>query len=252
VTRAPLRTDLLEGRAFQCWHFIVSHGMLLIRSPRDAGHATNVDLICVDVLHMDVPRFLGRIAIVDATPSELASVVGKCGAGRFGDVRVLALETEFARALIGCASWVIEENTLELMESPLDGGPVGRRLTARTPDGVQSADLDPSYWLRELLAILERLAGTADQQAAYLTQLGVAPSADELGLELDDALPFVIDRLPPALRDAISALEDLLRLVPKDEWTAAALRTSARWDAVRVGAGKAIRELERHVRDLTA
>ena len=49
----------------------------------------------------------------------------------------------------------------------------------------------------QLIAALTRLALPASEQARYLKEIGTAPSADELALELDDFVPM----LPTAVRD---------------------------------------------------
>jgi hypothetical protein len=49
----------------------------------------------------------------------------------------------------------------------------------------------------QLLAALTRLALPASEQVRYLEEIGTAPNADELALELDDFIPM----LPTAVRD---------------------------------------------------
>ena len=38
-----------SGRTFQLWEYRVSHGSLLIRSPKGEDVAMNIDIICVGV-----------------------------------------------------------------------------------------------------------------------------------------------------------------------------------------------------------
>ena len=52
---------------------------------------------------------------------------------------------------------------------------------------VPAAD-DSGGLLHYLLEVLARLSWPADRQRAYLVELGVAPTVNELALEFDDAL----------------------------------------------------------------
>jgi hypothetical protein len=46
-------------RAFQLWEYKVSHGSLLIRSPKGPEISTNIDLVCVGVEYPAAPRHIG-------------------------------------------------------------------------------------------------------------------------------------------------------------------------------------------------
>lgn len=50
----------------------MSHGSLLIRSPRDSDHPKNVDLICTGVEYLAVARHLKGIELVEPTAEEIA------------------------------------------------------------------------------------------------------------------------------------------------------------------------------------
>ncbi len=98
---------------------------------------------------------------------------------------------------------------------------------------------------------LEMLASPASEQAAYLGGLGVTPGADELALELDDAM-FAV---PGLVRDGlltkeqankISALHDYLSGMSGEQhadlWTEAALRQRPEWAEVREKASEVLRD----------
>jgi hypothetical protein len=48
-----------DKRKFQFWQYRVSHGEVLVRSPKDAAHPRNVDLMFVGVEYVDLPRSPG-------------------------------------------------------------------------------------------------------------------------------------------------------------------------------------------------
>lgn len=62
----------------------------------------------------------------------------------------------------------------------------------------------------QLIAALTRLARPATEQARYLEEIGTAPTADELALELEDFIPM----LPTAVRDG--AISDSQALAVKN------------------------------------
>ena len=85
--------------------------------------------------------------------------------------------------------------------------------------------------LRESVA---RLAADAPAQRRYLERLGVAPSADELALEIDDVLASVVDALPEATQRLLRQLDAMLdALSAQDLWTTDALVTRPEWADVR-------------------
>ncbi|POZ50297.1 hypothetical protein [Methylovulum psychrotolerans] len=53
------------GRTFQLWEYHVSHGSLLIRSPKSLDEATNIDIICSGVDYLSAPRFIYNLEITE-------------------------------------------------------------------------------------------------------------------------------------------------------------------------------------------
>jgi hypothetical protein len=100
-------------------------------------------------------------------------------------------------------------------------------------------------WVRaELTRTLALLAASAEQQLAYLKQLG--GSNDELGLEFDDVAGAAA-RLPtmsPDLAVAVGTISDTLKTMSgstnAELWTDEAIRSDARWEHVRELAKKAL------------
>jgi hypothetical protein len=89
----------------------------------------------------------------------------------------------------------------------------------------------------QLTEAVERLAASAEVQVRYLDERGMAPSADELALELDDVWRAAAAKLTDPQRIAVERLDAALReLGGRDNetfWRVAALESDPRWDAVR-------------------
>ena len=70
-----------KDRAFQLWESKVSHGSLLIRSPKAPSVSENIDLVCVGVEYLAAPRHMKGLDLVEATPEEIKNFDN----GRDGD-----------------------------------------------------------------------------------------------------------------------------------------------------------------------
>lgn len=116
------RTD---ERTFKVWEYLVSHGQLLIRSPKAPAtgsspeRTTNVDLVCVGVEYMALPRALHGLVVREPTAAEVASVsalLGKPVDGR--ELRML--ESEGRRFPVVATSLSISENDWDIFDSPFE------------------------------------------------------------------------------------------------------------------------------------
>jgi hypothetical protein len=105
--------------------------------------------------------------------------------------------------------------------------------------------------LRRLRAALEHLAWPAARQRDYLIGLGVAPLADELALEFDDAFRPV-DTMPATLGLSAAAQESLLAVDHTLEamsnsdshvWQVDSLAGSTKWAEIRRLAAMVLGEL---------
>jgi hypothetical protein len=105
----------------------------------------------------------------------------------------------------------------------------------------------------DLLKTVKRLALAADEQAAYVRQLGSAPSLDELALEFDDEFNRLrgeggASAVPPGYHAALSALDEQLdRMSGQDNaelWVEEALGRRE-WQQVRELARRALAERPR-------
>ncbi len=107
----------LVNRTFQLWEYKVSHGALLIRSPKGPDVTTNIDIICIGVEYLSVPRFLRSLQIVEPTIDEvrnLEDVLGKTL--KSSSVRIFSAAGQ--RFLVVATAFKIEENECDIFDSP--------------------------------------------------------------------------------------------------------------------------------------
>ena len=98
-----------------------------------------------------------------------------------------------------------------------------------------------------LLPVVERLSSPSERQAAYLEELGTAPSSDELDMEFDDVYQAAKSRIEGRARELADELNGLLDSMSGEEkehlWTVEALASEAEWERVREVAAALLREL---------
>ena len=113
-----------SSRAFQVCEYQVSHGHLLIRSPRSPGtldepkQTTNVDLHFWGVDYFELPGILSGIEIVMPTREEverLGVVVEK----QLQPVKVVVLRSGNQRFFVVADGFTVEENQWDIFESPI-------------------------------------------------------------------------------------------------------------------------------------
>ena len=102
------------------------------------------------------------------------------------------------------------------------------------------------WLLDQLRAAVARLASSADDQLAYVRQLGSSPSVDELALEFDDFARAVLAQprlLTDEQRMAVENLDRQLDAMSGADraalWTEAALGSAEEWHEVRRRAARA-------------
>jgi hypothetical protein len=117
--------DTKNERLFKLWEYQISHGQLLIRSPKQpaTGNApertTNVDLVCMGVEYMAVPRLFNGIEVEAATPREIAELESVLGTDINPKLaRILASGGK--RYPIVASSFAFHENDWDIFESPFE------------------------------------------------------------------------------------------------------------------------------------
>lgn len=118
-------TSQKSDRTFKVWEYQVSHGQLLIRSPKapatDASPEffTNLDLVCLDVDYMALPYVFHGLELLEPTPDEIRNLEDLLGKSiPVDDVRVLASGGK--RFPVVAASVSLSENDWDIFDSPFE------------------------------------------------------------------------------------------------------------------------------------
>jgi len=114
-----MQTIDFKGRVFQLWEYQVSHGSLLIRSPKGPTFQTNIDIICAGVEYLAAPRFLRGLEIQEANALELQHVESVLGR-HISSSNLRMLVANDIRFPIVAASFKVEEHEQDIFSSPFD------------------------------------------------------------------------------------------------------------------------------------
>jgi hypothetical protein len=117
----PQRSD----RTFKVWEYQVSHGQLLIRSPKAPATGTspelltNVDLVCLGVEYMAVPRVLRGLELASPSSDEIQYLESLLGRTVPTDgIKVLVSDGKRFSVVASSFSW--SENDWDIFESPFE------------------------------------------------------------------------------------------------------------------------------------
>ena len=113
-----MNNAIFGKRTLQLWEYRVSHGSLLIRSPKteSGGLATNIDIVCTGVEYLALPRYLRCISILEARPDEVSELEADLGKELL-PVSVRILMSMGKRFRVVAASLEIYENQNDIFES---------------------------------------------------------------------------------------------------------------------------------------
>ena len=103
-------------RHFQIWEFKVSHGSLLIRSPKSPSQESNIDLIFVGVDYIAVPRHMDGLELRIASPSEWSPIVHSLQVK--SDSRVFSLVSHGYRHVVVAAACEVVTHQADIFDSP--------------------------------------------------------------------------------------------------------------------------------------
>jgi hypothetical protein len=112
-------------RTFKVWEYQVSHGQLLIRSPKSPAtggepeRVTNVDVVCVGVKYMAVPRVMKGLELAGPTDMEVTGVASVLG-GAVRPDEVMVLLSQERRYVVVASSISVAENDWDIFESPIE------------------------------------------------------------------------------------------------------------------------------------
>lgn len=114
----------MHNRHFQVWEYIVSHQQLLIRSPKSPGSAdrpaqtTNLDLLCLGVEFMSLPRSFHGLELTPATTDEMRLINQVLPDALPERLRILV--TKSGRFPIVASFFIFSENNWDIFESPIE------------------------------------------------------------------------------------------------------------------------------------
>ena len=104
-------------RRFQLWEYRVSHGSLLVRSPRGPDVDTIVDIVFVGVEFLSAPRHLGGLELDHASQEDIDRVEDEIG--EIGSGTVYVLRSAGRRHLVLAAAHRITEHDDDIFDNPL-------------------------------------------------------------------------------------------------------------------------------------
>jgi hypothetical protein len=103
-------------RRFQLWEYKVSHGSLLLRSPRGPKQASNIDVVFVGVTYLALPRVMHGLAIEDATVAE--SIGPEVPNTHVAETRTFVLTSEGHTHSVVAVACRVSENSADIFSSP--------------------------------------------------------------------------------------------------------------------------------------
>ncbi|WP_305987621.1 hypothetical protein [Roseibium sp. MMSF_3544] len=107
----------ISGREFQFWHFNVSHGSLLVRSPKSSAFKSNVDLIFAGVEFVSLPRYLNEITMDWASFEELELIGNQLASQLEPSSKAYVIQDQFARHLIVAVGFKLETNERDFIDT---------------------------------------------------------------------------------------------------------------------------------------
>lgn len=106
-----------NGFVFQFWEYRVSHGQLLVRSPKSPTQASNVDIAFAGVEYVDLPRYLRELEIDEPEEADIAFAEHRLGRPIEAKA-VFVLKVEGKRHIVVAAAVRVTESDMDIFESP--------------------------------------------------------------------------------------------------------------------------------------
>lgn len=111
--------EKLKSRDFQLWYYRVSHGELLIRSPKDKENITNIDIMFFDVKYIELPRHLPNLTLEEAKYEDKIYLKEKTG-HNYLKKDIVVINSNGNRHIIVATIYKIIENELDLFDLPFE------------------------------------------------------------------------------------------------------------------------------------
>jgi len=107
------------GRRFQLWLYKVSHGSLLVRSPKGPDVGTNVDLMFAGVEFVELPRHLRGVEFDHGSSDDVRRAEDAIGHA-VDPGRVFVLRTDGRRHVVVAAGFEVREHEDDLFSDPFE------------------------------------------------------------------------------------------------------------------------------------
>lgn len=139
-----MKPTLSSSREFKLWEYQVSHGHLLVRSPkkpasqRSPEQTTNLDLHFWGVEYAELPRQFKGIEIVLPTQDEVARIE-RVLARKVEPECITVLLSSERRFVVVSADLKVSENEWDIFESPIEFRSQFRDTPPPTPDSERQA-----------------------------------------------------------------------------------------------------------------
>ena len=108
----------LEEQHFQFWEYRVSHGQLLIRSPKSSRQTNNIDLVFKGVKYVCLPRYLKGIKMLNVTDED-RNQIEKVLAQQVEREHIRVLGSGGQKYYVVSEVFYIQENDREIFDSGL-------------------------------------------------------------------------------------------------------------------------------------
>jgi hypothetical protein len=106
-----------NGLTFQLWEYRVSHGQMLIRSPKSPTQEVNVDIAFAGVEYVDLPRYLRDLEIDEPVEADIAFAVDRLGKPVEAKA-ITVLKVSGKRHVVVAAVANVSESDMDIFESP--------------------------------------------------------------------------------------------------------------------------------------
>ena len=108
--------DNYSERCFQLWEYHVSHGRMLIRSPK-SQNSKNIDLIFAGVEFVSIPRLLKGLRLDKPTAEDIEYVADALGKP-IAPSKVIVLLSSNKRYYVVASGIMVDETNCDIFESP--------------------------------------------------------------------------------------------------------------------------------------
>jgi len=105
------------NRKFQFWEYKVSHGSLLLRSPKDMENDVNIDLMFAGVEFVSLPRHMKGIALEHGALADVEAVSKSHGHREKGG-NVFVIVSGGRRYFVISATCQVAETEMDIFDTP--------------------------------------------------------------------------------------------------------------------------------------